>query len=417
MKVLVVGSGGREHALVWKLQQEGEVFCTPGSDAIAATCETYSVKSGDLAGLDALCGRLKPDLVVVGPEDPLIIGLADQLRKSGTLVLGPGEEGAQLEGSKAFSKALMKASDVPTAEFEVFRDAERASEYAHAMFDSGRAVAVKASGNALGKGVVVCSTCQEADEAIAMMLVDQEFGEAGATVVIEERLTGFEFSLLTLMNESSYHSLPVAQDHKRALDGDRGPNTGGMGTFSPVPGVSSDLVCQVEEEVVRRVQTELQKRQIGFRGVLFTGLMVDRWGPKVLEFNVRFGDPETQTVVRRLGSGFAEALRACAAGEPIPPVPVSDQAALTVVLASKGYPGHYVKGVEFALPPAPEEVVVFHAGTATQGSNWATQGGRVLGISSTGADLASARESAYRYCQAIQCDGLRYRTDIGSGTV
>jgi len=415
MRILIVGSGGREHALAWRLQGEAEVIVTPGNAGIAADCETFPVKVEDRAGLMALADRLTPNLTVVGPEDPLIAGLADQLRLAGHRVVGPGADGAALEGSKALSKDLMAAAGIPTAEFQVFRNAASASDYVAARFGKGHGVAVKASGAALGKGVVVCDTPDEAYEAIRMMLVDRELGEAGSQIVVEDRLVGFEFSLLTLANEAGFWSLPVAMDHKRARDGDRGPNTGGMGTVSPVASVPEAMVRETEARVVAPALAEMARRGIEFRGVLFSGLLVQDGVPYCLEYNVRFGDPETQSVMRRLGPGLAEALRACAAGEPIPAVPVLPEAAVTVVMASLGYPGRYATGLPITIGPLPPEVVVFHSGTAlaTDGT-LVSAGGRVLGVSATGATVPDAQARAYAGVAAIDAPGLFCRGDIGA---
>ena len=376
MRILVAGSGGREHALCWKLAQAHEVVCAGGNPGIAA--DVACVAADDLVGL-----AKGFDLVVVGPEDPLVDGLADRIRAVGVAVYGPGAEGAKLEASKAFSKALMQEAGVPTAEFFTFHHADAALEYARNRFGEGRRVAVKASGNALGKGVVVCDVLEEAEAAIREMMVERRFGDAGATVVIEERLVGPEFSLLTIVGDDDFFSLPVAQDHKRAFDGDQGPNTGGMGTISPCGWVSEDLVREAEDRCVRPLLGALKERGIGYRGTLFSGLMVQDGTPYCLEYNVRFGDPETQSVVLRLGAGFGEALHAAATGERVPPVEVLDNAAATVVVASEGYPGSYAKGLPVEIGPLPEGAKLFHAGTAVAGGRLVTKrraGGRGVGV-------------------------------------
>lgn len=413
MKILIVGSGGREHALAWKLREEAEVVVAPGNAGIA---ESVPVAANDFKGLLDLCRERKFDLVVVGPEDPLIAGLADLLREAGFAVYGPGREGARLEGSKAFSKEAMAAAGVPTAQFGSFDQPEEAKVFARDLVDSGKLPVVKASGAALGKGVVVCNTLSEAEEAIDMMMLDREFGDAGSTVVVEERLLGFEFSLLTLCSGQDIYSLPVAQDHKRALDGDRGPNTGGMGTYSPVAAVTPSMVSEAEDRVVRPVLEYLKAQGVDYRGTLFSGLMVAGGRSYCLEYNVRFGDPETQTVMRRLGSGLAAALLACAKGEKIPAPQVLDNQAVTVVVASGGYPGSYAKGVPIAIPSdLPDEVEVFHAGTALdKEGRLVSSGGRVLGVSATGETLQEARQAAYAACERIEFAGSFYRRDIGA---
>lgn len=415
MRILIVGGGGREHALAWKLAQEAIVHVTPGNAGIADALPTHGVSTTDTAGLIDLVRRESIDLVVVGPEDPLIAGLADALRGAGTLVFGPGAVGAQLEGSKAFAKELMQAAGVPTAAHATFSESAAAQDWVRSRFAAGRAVAVKASGAALGKGVVVAGSEAEAMEAVAMMMDRAELGEAGRTVVIEDRLTGPEFSLLTLVNESGILSLPVAQDYKRIGDGDTGPNTGGMGSLSPVPWLAPGLVEQAEEEVVRRLLPVLARRGIPFRGVLFSGLLVHEGVPHALEYNVRFGDPETQTVMRRLGPGFAEALRATAAGEPIPRVEVLDHAAVTVVLAAAGYPGPVERGTPISIGPLPEAVQIFHAGTKRDADGQlVTNGGRVLAVSAVDPTMAEARVLAYQGAEQVTFAGQQMRADIGA---
>ncbi len=414
MRALVVGSGGREHALAWKLAHEAEVFCTPGNAGIAAEFETFDVKANDQEGLVALAKRLAVDLVVVGPEDPLIAGLADRLRAEGIAAYGPGAEGARLEGSKAFAKDLMESAEVPTAKHETFKDPEAARLYARTRFGAGKQLAVKASGAALGKGVIICSTYQEADEAIASMMLDKDLGPAGETVVLETRLFGPEFSLLSIVSGEHVLSLPVAQDYKRAEDGDQGPNTGGMGAYSPLPWLSEGLVVETEERVVRPILRALKERGIDFRGTLFSGMLVQEGKPYCLEYNVRFGDPETQSVMRRLGNGFAGALLAAAKGEPIPPVEVLPNAAVTVVAASGGYPGGYAKGKTITVGSLPEGVVVFHAGTAKTDDQVATSGGRVLGVSAVGADVSEARDAAYAGMRQVSFEGMQFRNDIAA---
>lgn len=414
MKALVVGSGGREHALVWRLAQDGEVFATPGNAGIAASCQTFAVSPTDAAGLDALATRLGVDLIVIGPEDPLILGVADRLRGTGHAVLGPGPEAAKLEGSKAFSKERMVRAGVPTAEHRTFTDAGEAVDYARSRFDQGIQVAVKASGAALGKGVVICATYDEAEDAIGRMMVEDELGPAGHTVVIEERLAGREFSLLTIVSGTHYRSLPVAQDYKRALDGDRGPNTGGMGSFSPLEWLPDGMVEETERRVVAPILQGLATDGIDYRGVLFSGLMVSGDTPYCLEYNVRFGDPETQSVVRRCGAGFSDALLAAAQGRALPDVAPLDHAAVTVVMASQGYPGHYVKGNPILIGKLPEGVEAFHAGTALSEGALFSAGGRVLGVSAIGEGLPQARARAYAGVAAIAAPGLRWRQDIGA---
>lgn len=410
MRVVVVGSGGREHALAWKLAAECEVVATPGNPGIAqvAACLPGSPLE--------VCRHVRPDLVVVGPENPLIDGLADRLRDEGYATVGPGASGARLEASKAFSKEVMARAGVPTAAFKTFTDPHQAREFARERYEAGRQLAIKASGAALGKGVVVAETLAEALEAIESMMVDLELGEAGSTVVLEDRLVGREFSLLTLCSGTSIRSLPVAQDYKRALDRDLGPNTGGMGTYSPVSWLSDSIVERTVESVVRPALRALADAGIDYRGVLFSGVMVQDGRPFCLEYNVRFGDPETQSVVRRLGSGFPEALRATANGAAIPPIETLDNAVTTVVLASEGYPGNYPKGLPITVGAMPASCVLFHAGTAVEDGQLVTAGGRVMAVSATAPTLEASRAAAYEGVRAVAFDGMHYRTDIGRDT-
>ncbi len=413
MRILVVGSGGREHALAWKLAQEHDVVCTPGNPGIAADVETLPVAANDTQGLlEAAKGF---DLVVVGPEDPLVEGLADALRDRGIPVFGPGAAGARLEASKAFSKELMKSAGVPTADSETFtgRD-ERGPVYVRQKFDEGKKVVVKASGNALGKGVYVCDTYDEAIGAVGMMVWDGVHGKAGETIVVEDRLEGPEFSLLTIVGDDGFVSLPVAQDHKRAYDGDQGPNTGGMGTVSPCAWVSDDLVREAEARVVAPILAELRRRGIEYRGTLFSGLLVQDGTPYCLEYNVRFGDPETQSVMLRLGRGLGDSLYAAATGKPIPPLETLDNAAVTVVVASGGYPGEYRKGLPIVVRSLPESAKLFHAGTALKDGRLVTNGGRVVAASASATTLAEARAKAYAAAEAVRFEGAFFRRDIGS---
>jgi phosphoribosylamine---glycine ligase len=413
MRILVIGSGGREHALAWKLAQDSEVHAAPGNPGMCEDLiECHPVDVTDHDGLISLGKQLQPDLILIGPENPLIDGLADKLRAVGHKVFGPGADGAQLEGSKAFSKDLMQRAGIPTAEYQTFTESGPALEYASTKFMLGKGVVVKASGNALGKGVVVCATRAEAEDAVHSMLDDRDFGDAGGTIVVEDRLLGREFSLLTLCSDGEIFSLPVAQDYKRAQDGDRGPNTGGMGTYSPVPWISQDLIQLTEDTVVRPAVNSLASQGISYRGILFSGLMVQDGTAYCLEYNVRFGDPETQSVMMRLGHGLAEALLACANGKPIPPVEVKDNAAVTVVVASDGYPGAYEKGVPIRFKSLPTGVKLFHAGTSMRDGQLVSSGGRVLGVTAEAPNLQQARALAYDGVAAVEFEGATVRHDV-----
>jgi phosphoribosylamine--glycine ligase len=407
----VIGGGGREHALAWKLSQEADVICAPGNAGIAEDVECVAIPAHDFAGIVKLAKEREIDLVVVGPEDPLVAGLADALRDQGIPTFGPGRVAAQMEGSKAFAKAMMQRAGVPTASYQTFIDADKAKEYCREQYSQNKQVALKASGNALGKGVIVCDTIEQAVAGIDQL---KALGEAGRTLVIEERLTGPEFSLLTIVSDQGIYSLPVAQDYKRVFDNNEGPNTGGMGTYSPLPSITPEIVKQVESEVVLPVIQALKEDKIDYRGILFSGLMMTADGPKCIEYNVRFGDPETQTVMLRLGKGLAQALLDAAKGEPISPIEVKDHHAITVALASGGYPGDYEKGKSIAIGSLTDSVKVFHAGTTSKDGKLVTNGGRVLGVSATGSTAEEARKQAYEAIQQISFDGMHYRTDIGA---
>jgi phosphoribosylamine--glycine ligase len=413
MKILVIGGGAREHALAWKLSSEAEVLAAPGNAGMQGDCECVDVKASDHAGLVELCRRRRIDLVVIGPEDPLVAGLADDLRGAGFAVFGPGRAGAQLEARKEFSKAAMVRAGVPTAAYASFSDADPAVEFAREKCLAGKGVVVKANGNALGKGVIVAPGEEAAVEAIERMLVHREFGDAGSTVVIEETLFGREFSLLTIVGEQNFMSLPVAQDYKRVGDGDQGPNTGGMGSFSPVPAISEDLVAETEARVVAPIVAELKSRHVSFRGLLFSGLMLEPGGLKCLEYNVRFGDPEAESLMLRLGSGLAAALHAAATGDRIGTVEVQDNHAVSVFVASAGYPGSYPKGRLIEMGELPAGSKLFHAGTSRVDGNLVTSGGRVICASASGTTLEEARLRAYSAAQAVRFEGAFFRRDIG----
>lgn len=432
MRILIVGGGGREHALAWKLSKEADVHVAPGNVGTARCATNHDVKPTDRQGIAKLADRLQPDFVLFGPENPLIEGLGDLLRSRGHHVFGPNEDAAQLEGSKAFAKSLMADAEVPTAASQTFADYDEAIEYAKKAFGRGQQLAVKASGLALGKGVIVADTLEIASDAIHRLIVERELGEAGGTLVLEERLYGREFSLLTLCCEQGILSLPVAQDHKTLLDFGQGPNTGGMGTYAPVPWVTPDIIERTEREVVQPVLHLLSQRGLPYRGVLFSGLMLTEHGPKCLEYNVRFGDPETQSVVPLLGPGFADCLLAVSQGEAIPTIEVADRSVVSVVLASQNYPygsseeqpifldnkplgGSNLSDSLFELEMG--GTFLFVSGVAQPHDPWLASGGRVLAVSSSGATLAEARERTYGAIERIQFEGMQFRSDIGASAV
>jgi phosphoribosylamine--glycine ligase len=421
MRVLVLGSGGREHALVWAIARSplvDEVVCAPGSDGIASDARIEPLALGDPEALLALVRRESPGLVVVGPEDPLVAGVADRIGALGVPVFGPSAEAAQLEGSKAFAKAFMARHRIPTADFCVFEEAAEADRW---IATQDRPLVVKADGLAAGKGVAVCDDAAQARQAIAETMRDRRFGEAGSRVVIEERLFGEEASFYAISDGEHFVCLPSAQDHKRALDGDRGENTGGMGAYSPAPLVDAEVEARVIERIVRPTLDGMRAEGRPFRGVLYVGLMIDRGEPSVVEFNVRFGDPETQAILYRLESDLVPVLLAAAAGQLAPELEKDlrfGDPAVCVVVASPGYPRDYPTGIEIrGLEVVAElpDVKVFHAGTRHAAKDgWRTAGGRVLGATARGATIEAARERAYAAVSRIAFEGAQHRTDIAA---
>ncbi len=417
MRALVVGGGGREHALCWGLARSPgveEVHAAPGNPGIASVAMCHAVAADDVAEQVVLADRLDADLVVVGPEVPLVAGLADGLRERGRAVFGPGRAGARLEGSKAFAKDFMARHGIPTARAEAFDHMDPAIAFVDAL---GGPAVVKADGLAAGKGVTVAADRNEAVWAIEAALAGGAFGAAGERVVVEERLEGPEVSAFALVDPSAVVPLGLAQDFKRVGDGDTGPNTGGMGAYSPLPWLDLGDEARIWDVVDASVRG-LRSDGIDYRGVLYTGLMLTRDGPKVLEYNCRFGDPETQVVVPRLGDGLADLLTACAEGRlDEAKVATSDLAAVTVVLASGGYPGAYETGREIrglADAAAVPDTVVFHAGTAERDGRVVTSGGRVLAVTGWGPRLVDAVTRAYQAASAISFDGLVRRDDIAA---
>jgi len=412
---MVVGGGGREHALCWALRRDlpaGDLFCAPGNPGTADLATNLPVAAEDLDRLSAAADAHAVDLVVVGPEGPLALGLADTLRAAGRLVLGPSAAAARLESSKAFAKEVMEAAGVPTARSGTFTKLEKALK---AIEGHPEPLVVKASGLAAGKGAIVCATRTEARQAVMAMLGQGIFGEAGKTVVIEEFLEGEELSVLAITNGRDLTLLPAAQDHKRLGEGDRGPNTGGMGAYSPVGMADAALLARVEREVLQPTLEEMARRRAPFSGVLYAGLMIDGAGtPNVIEFNCRLGDPEAQVMLPRIGTGFLEAVIAAARGESIPPLIVTERAAVTTVLASAGYPDAPVRGAAITIPDdLPDGTLVFHAGTRREEGILRANGGRVLAVTGLGATFAEAQRVSAQAAERIQFEGKQYRRDIG----
>ncbi len=416
MKVLVVGGGGREHALAWKLAQSekvSKVYGAPGNPGIAQIGECVEIPATDVEGLAEFAQREGIDLTVVGPEAPLVVGIVDQFEKRGLKIFGPSKEAARLEGSKAFSKEMMKKYGVPTADFQVFSDPEEAKKFVR---ERGAPIVVKADGLAAGKGVVVAKTVEEALEAIERIMVEKVFGSAGDRVVIEECLVGEEASYLVITDGERFIPLATAQDHKAVFDGDEGPNTGGMGAYSPAPVLSPELEREVQERVIKPILKGMRKEGHPFRGVLYAGLIVTQEGVKVLEFNVRFGDPEAQAILRRLESDLFEVCMSVANGNLVEELKWKEETSICVVLASKGYPGKYEKGKVITGIEEAEKVptvVVFHAGTKLENGKLITNGGRVLNVTALGKDIFEARDRVYRAIEKIHFEGMHYRKDIG----
>ena len=419
MNILVLGSGGREHAIAWAIAKSSkcdELYVAPGNGGTASVAQ--NIPGLDMMDGEAVLGFVRDkgiDLVVVGPEAPLVAGVADSLRAAGVPVFGPNAEGAQLEGSKDYSKKFMGDNGIPTAAYATFTECEPALEYVR---QQGAPIVIKADGLAAGKGVVVAETLEDAEEAVRNCF-DGAFGQAGSKVVIEECMTGPECSLLAFVSNGKAHCMAPAQDHKRAFDGDKGPNTGGMGVYSPVPIVTDDeMAAMVEVMETAAAATACEPFASDYRGVLYGGFMLTPQGPKVVEYNVRFGDPETQVVLPRLESDLVDIMMAVAEGRPDDiELEWSDRWAVCVVLASEGYPGSYEKGkVILGIDEAEEldGVTVFHAGTSHNADGeLITAGGRVLNVVALGDTFEEAREQAYRACDLINFEGKQFRTDIG----
>ena len=417
MKVLVVGGGGREHALAWKLAQSPRLtrlYAAPGNPGIAAHADCVPVRDTDLDELVALARRERVELAVIGPELPLSLGLRDRLSDAGVLVFGPSQAAARLESSKAFAKDLMARYGIPTARFRAFQDAAAARRFCREL---GAPLVVKADGLAAGKGAMVCATLPEADAAIRLCLDEGAFGAAGRRVVVEEFMTGEEASFFVITDGASALPLPAAQDHKTIFDDDRGPNTGGMGAYSPAPVMDEAMTGRVMEEIVTPTLAAMAKEGAPYAGVLFVGLMIGPDGPRVVEFNCRFGDPECQAILPRLDEDIVPVFEAVASGRGLPAsLRWRREASVCVVLASPGYPGTPraglpIEGVEAAA--ALPGVHVFHAGTARRDGALLTAGGRVLGVQTLGGDIRAAIERAYDAVGRIRFEGMQFRHDIG----
>jgi len=414
LKVLVVGSGGREHALVWKIAQSELVektFCAPGNVGMIPLAELVPIKAEDIFGIVDFCQKEKIDLVVVGPELPLTLGLVDALTEKGIKAFGPNKMAAELEGSKVFSKDLMMRYQIPTARYGVFQDVQSARDFAREI--KGPWV-VKADGLASGKGVLICSSLVETDAAIEKILIEKAFGEAGEKVIVEEFLEGEELSLMAFCDGKTVVPMVSAQDHKRVFSGDQGPNTGGMGAYSPAPLATPELCKIIEEQVlIPTVKAMAQEGRL-FKGILYAGLMITAQGPRVLEYNARFGDPETQVIIPRLKTDLVEILLAVCEGR-LDQLKLAwhKEACVSVVMASQGYPGSYQTGYPIkGLTDLPDDILVFHSGTASLKGEIVTAGGRVLAVTALGEDLRQAVDTVYRGIEKINFEGAHYREDI-----
>ncbi|MDX9871403.1 MAG: phosphoribosylamine--glycine ligase [Clostridia bacterium] len=414
-RVLVVGSGGREHTLVWKLAQSeivSEIYCAPGNGGIRQYAECIPVQVDDISGLVDLAKAKNIDIVVVGPELPLTLGLVDALEAAGIKAFGPSKRAAEIEGSKAFAKDLLQKYGIPTARYGVFTDRESAVKFAREM--NGPWV-VKADGLAAGKGVIIAQTYEEAEQAVREIMSGEAVGQAGAKIVIEEFLEGEELSILAFCDGKTIVPMSPAQDHKRIFDNDQGPNTGGMGAYTPVPAATPGLMAEIDQKILQPVIQAMAKEGRPYCGVLYPGLMLTKEGPKVLEFNCRFGDPETQVVLPRVESDLGEIILAVLEGK-LEQIQIKwrQESCITVVMASGGYPGKYQTGLPITgLESKTEDgALVFHSGTALQDGRLVTAGGRVLSVTALGRDLQAAREKAYRQVEKISFSGAQFRRDI-----
>lgn len=426
MRVLVVGSGGREHTLTWKIAQSpkvSKIYCAPGNAGVVSLAECVDMKATDIPALLAFAKNKGIDLAIIGPESPLIQGIADEFRAAGIATFGPSKAAAAIEGSKVFSKELMAKYGIPTADFKVFDDPTEAFEYIDEKCGgSDRCpIVVKADGEAAGKGAIVCNTRDEAHQAIHTIMVDKVFGKSGDRVIIEERLSGQEASLMAITDGETVYPMTPAQDYKRAYDNDQGKNTGGMGCYSPVPVVTPELYDQVLETIIKPTIRAMKAEGRPYTGVLYTGIMLTEDGPKVIEFNARFGDPETQVVLPLLQTDLVEIIQASLAGSlDSLEIKCYNECAVCVVVASGGYPGDYevgklITGLEEAGKI--EGVTVFHAGTKLLDGHIVTSGGRVLGVTGVGDSFRAARDRAYAAVEKIHFDNMHYRRDIAERVI
>ncbi len=418
MNILLIGSGGREHALGWKLAQSPlvkKIYCAPGNPGLAELGECIDIKANNNAGLADFALKNSIDLTVVGPDDCAPAGLTDTFKNYGLKIFGPSKKASQIEASKAFSKDLMRKAGIPTADYAVFDDHKKALDHINGQ---KYPLVIKASGLALGKGVIICQNEEQAKAALNSAMVEKAFGASGNQIIIEEFLEGQEISIHAFCDGERAALFPASQDHKQAFDGDLGPNTGGMGSYAPVGWVTPEMMAEIEKTVVMPALKALSDLGAPFQGCLFPGLIRTSQGFKVLEFNARFGDPETQSYVRLLESDLVEILLSCAQGRLKPDqIKWSSQSAVCIVAASGGYPGNYQKGFDISGIDAVQEnpgIKIFQAGTAFCDNRLVTAGGRVLGVTSVGSSLKEAVDTAYRAVSEISFAGMQYRRDIGA---
>ncbi|GLH65475.1 phosphoribosylamine--glycine ligase [Parageobacillus sp. G301] len=417
MKVLIIGRGGREHAIAWKAAQSplvSKLYAAPGNPGIAQVAELVSIDEQDVEALVQFAKQEGIDLTIVGPEAPLLAGIVDRFVEEGLRIFGPRKEAALIEGSKAFAKEMMKKYGIPTAEHATFTSYEEAKAYVE---KKGAPIVIKADGLAAGKGVIVAMTLPEAIEALSAMMVEKRFGEASKQVVIEEYLEGEEFSFMAFVHGERVYPMVIAQDHKRAYDNDQGPNTGGMGAYSPVPQISAQTIDAALSQIIEPMAKAMAAEGRPFTGVLYAGLMATKQGPKVIEFNARFGDPEAQVVLPRLQNDLIQVILDLLADREIE-LTWSEEAVIGVVLAAKGYPGKYERGAVIkGWEQLGENTLLFHAGTMMENGALCTNGGRVLLVAAKGKTLKQAQQTVYEQISYITCDQLFYRRDIGNKAI
>ncbi len=415
MKVLVVGSGGREHTLCWKISQSKEVekvYCAPGNGGTRLVAENVDIKANDIDALVEFALKNNIDLTVVGPEEPLVLGIVDRFQEKGLRIFGPDKKSARLEGSKSYAKEFMKKYDIPTAKYQSYESYKDACQDLNSF---SYPLVIKADGLCAGKGVEIVDTKEEALKILEEILVDKKFGEQGNRVVIEEYLDGIEMSLLCFVTDNRIIPMESAKDYKKIYDGDLGPNTGGVGAFSPSPLLTKDLEKRIKEEVLDRIEDGLNKENLNYKGILYVGLMIVQGNPKVLEFNVRFGDPETEVLIPRLESDIVELFEKTI-GSSLKPSDIkwSQQSCMTVVLTSEGYPGEFEKGFEISIKDKLEkDIILFHNGTEYKKDKLLTAGGRVLSVTALANSLEEARDKIYANIDNISFKGMNFRTDIG----